>query len=319
MKIITYRTLGILSAMAFGTIGWLPFVQLDTDTEVQLLRRVRAEEAQRDRFAFRPAERVAGQSRGSTGLERDASPSTMTFAEGDPHAVLKKKVDLLEKGYTYLQEKPDYTAMLTKQEVVQGQLLDEQRILLKCRHKPFSVYLNWHQGDVGREVIYVEGKHNGRMIAHDGGWKSRIPAFFLEPDCALAMSGARYPITSAGLLGLVETMLKAHQEDLTKLTVKSCSHLEDGELEGRPCHVFQTTYKSREISPTYRKSITLIDKEWNVPCLSKHYEWPAKEGADEAKVDEVTLIELYHFSEIRFDQSLSDSDFDSTNPEYRFR
>lgn len=312
MKIVTYRTLGILSGVALGTIGWLPFVQPDTAPQWPMSRWASAEESEPKRVALGASRRDLLRK-----SEAAASKNGSSKDNADPHSILKRKVELLEKGYGFLKQRRDYTTMLVKQEVVQGRLLDEQRILMKCRHEPFSVYLEWHQGDVGREVIFVEGKNNGRMIAHDGGWKSRIPAFLLEPDCSLAMSDARYPITTAGLMGLVQTMLAVHKDDLTNTTVATCTHVSDGEFEGRPCHVFETTHKSRDISPTYRKSITHIDKEWNIPCSSKHYEWP-KDGVEGDEADDATLIESYQFTEVQFDQSLSDRDFDATNSEYNF-
>ena len=316
MKIVNYRALGILSAVALGTIGWLPLGLPTTQVEFDALRQASAEECNPARLVSAASSRDALKNVEST----KKIESTPTSTAADPHETLKLKVDLLEKGRTFLKERADYTAMLEKQEVVKGRLMDEQQILVKCRHKPFSVYLEWHRGDVGREVIFVEGSNNGKMIAHDGGWKSRLPAFFLEPDCSLATGDARYPITEAGLLGLLENMLALHKEDLSKSTVATCNHVTDGQFDGRPCYVFHTTHKSVSISPTYRKSITCIDKEWSIPCCSQHYEWPRDDAdtEDEDETDKETLIESYKFTEVRFEQSLTDNDFDTSNSEYHF-
>jgi len=54
---------------------------------------------------------------------------------------LQRKIDAMERGQNFLLAMPDYTARIDKQEVVGGNLLDEQTILIKCRHHPFSVYL----------------------------------------------------------------------------------------------------------------------------------------------------------------------------------
>lgn len=221
---------------------------------------------------------------------------------------------------TFLDSIRDYTAELHKQEVVHGQLLDAQSISMKCRHKPFSVYLLWLTGHTGREVLYIDGTNSGKMIAHDGGWKARIPAFALSIDGNYAMRDTRYPVITAGLRGMIEMMDGVHQDDLSRQNFESCEHDSPREFDGRPCHVFTTRYKSALDSPVYRKSITWIDQEWNVPIHTRHFEWPpsAKSIAEE-ELDEATIIESYSFTNIAFDCQLTDGDFDRTNPEYRFR
>ncbi|MEK6258487.1 MAG: DUF1571 domain-containing protein [Planctomycetota bacterium] len=232
---------------------------------------------------------------------------------------LQHKVELLQRGRTFLLTVPSYTAKLSKQEVVKGELLDEQMMLLKCRHKPFSVYLKWLTTDAGREVIYAEGANDGKLTAHDGGWKSRLPAFSVSPDSWIAMRNARYPVTAAGVLALIDIMDGIHADDLARASFASCEQTIE-HFDGRPCHTFTMLYKNRELSPIYRKSITMIDQEWNVPLSTRHFEWPRAETAVlENQLDEATLIESYAFTELAFDAPLTDQDFDPTNAEYQFR
>ena len=112
--------------------------------------------------------------------ERELTPAEIA------ERTLKAKIARLEKGRDYLQKVPDYTAQFTKQELVDGSLLDEQTIYLKCRHQPFSIYLRWLTGDTGREVLYVDGLNEGNMVVHAGGWKARLPALTISPDSSLA-------------------------------------------------------------------------------------------------------------------------------------
>lgn len=191
---------------------------------------------------------------------------------------------------------------------------------MKCRHQPFSVYLLWLTGDVGQEVLYVEGTNNGRLLAHDGGWKARLPAFSLVPTGSLAMRDSRYPVTAAGLLGLIDIMSRSHHEELERRSVASCELNENVFVQGRPCLEFTTRYKSHAESPKYRKSITRIDREWNVPVETWHFEWPVNDAAaTEQELDAATLVEAYRFADIDFSFQPSDLDFDRANPEYRFR
>ena len=252
------------------------------------------------------------------------SADTQPIQHDDPELTaaqrtLQHKVELLQRGRAFLLTVPAYTAKLSKQEVVKGELLDEQTISLKCRHSPFSVYLKWLTTDAGREVIYVEGANDGNLIAHDGGWKSRLPAFSVSPDSWIAMRNARYPVTAAGVLALIDIMDGIHADDLARANFTSCEQAIE-HFDGRPCHTFTMLYKNRELSPIYRKSITMIDQEWNVPLSTRHFEWPqAETTVPENQLDEATLIESYAFTELAFDAPLTDQDFDPTNAEYQFR
>lgn len=249
--------------------------------------------------------------------------SSSTAAQPDlksHEATLRHKVSLLNQGRAFVSSHAAYTCKLRKQEVVRGDLLAEQTMFLKCRHQPFSVYLIWLAGDTGREVIYIDGQNDGKIIAHDGGWKARIPAFSLVPDQGLAMRDARYPVTTAGLVNFIDTMLKVHEADLGRKQDYTCEIIEDSEFENRPCRIFTTKYESADGSPVYRKSVTTLDKEWNLPLQSRHFEWP-RPGTElsEEELDEATLIEAYSFEDLKLSQQLTDRDFDRTNPEYNFR
>ncbi len=233
---------------------------------------------------------------------------------------LQRKIEMLEAGRKFLQDCPDYTAVFSKQELVGNQLLDLQDIYLKCRHRPFSVYLLWLSGDEGREVLYVDGANDGRMVVHGGGWKARLPALTISPDSSLAMQESRYPVTKAGLLGTVDITLSVHAEDLAKNRLSRCEQLADQEFDGRMCATFLTEYKNAATSPTYRKSVTLIDKEWNVPLYTRNFGWPNPgETATGEELDDATLIEFYTFTEVAFRQELATAEFDRGHEEYQFK
>lgn len=251
-----------------------------------------------------------------------ASPQLIKTVSSYEHSAalqtLEEKVSLMEEGREFLKSKKGYTTLMHKQEEVGGELLEPQTVFIKCRHEPFSVYLQWHSGDTGREVLYVEGTNNNRITAHNGGWKARLPALSLQPDCSLAMADTRYPATSAGVLGLVDIMLETHRYDLAQANIKSCER-KSCTIDGRPCIEFTTVYEAPVSSPLYRKSVTRLDEEWKIPLESHHYTWPAKETKlSDNELDEETLIESYQFSEINFDQVPDDRDFDRDNPEYQF-
>lgn len=51
----------------------------------------------------------------------------------------------------------DYSAILYKQERIDGELLEPEVAYLKLRHNPFSVHLFFLAPNKGRECLYVEG------------------------------------------------------------------------------------------------------------------------------------------------------------------
>jgi Protein of unknown function (DUF1571) len=265
---------------------------------------------------------VMAASNDSTSTHATLSNST----QGERHTAeiagtdLTHKIQILEKGLEYLSKTPHYTAQFVKKELVNGELLDEQEIEMKVRHAPFSVYLKWVTGEAGREVLYVEGENDGRMKAHPGGWKARLPAVNLEPTGSLAMAESRHPITKAGLFSLTKMMVDTHREDLTKNNIARFEKLQDQVFDGRHCHAFVVEYKDKQSSENYRKSITLIDKEWSVPVYIKNFGWLNGEApADPEQHDEATLVEYYSYSNIKFRSNLIALDFDHTNEDYGFK
>ena len=225
----------------------------------------------------------------------DLTPEQRTEQE------LAAKIQLLEKGVQFLEKTPDYTATFVKQELVNGDLLDEQEMEMKVRHAPFSVYLKWTTGEVGREVLFVDGANNGKMTAHGGGWKARLPAVSIEPTCGLAMAESRYPVNKAGLFELAKMMLQIHKDDLAQKKISRCEKLVDQVFDGRPCHAYLIEYRDRSVSENYRKSISLIDKEWSIPVYTRNFGWlndNAPENPEE--LDTASLLEFYSYSSIKF-------------------
>ncbi len=231
-----------------------------------------------------------------------------------------KKIELLDKGVAFLTQTPDYTAQFSKQEVVGGELLDEQTMLLKLSHNPLSVYLKWLDYDTGREVIYGEGLNNGHMLVHAGGWKARLPAISMEPESSLAMAEARHPITQIGLLNLSTKILEFHRRDLFAKNFTRCEQTENQSIGGRDCLCFVTEYRDAGSSKEYRKSIMLIDKEWSVPLFIKNFGWPTDNVTTVGEeLDAATMIEQYTYTDVKFRAGLTAFDFDRANEDYGFK
>ena len=309
------RANGMAAFVAFGAVGLLYLESPPTPAGANSVRLSNHKSS-----AFVLASAPVGQALANVVEAGPVPPAALVSPQSQTEQALAHKKEFLQLGRKFLEQTPDYTAQFSKQELVQDELLDEQTILLKCRHQPFSIYLKWLTGDVGREVLYVDGANDGEMIVHAGGWKARLPALSISPDSSIAMSESRYPVTSAGLLALVDIMLKTHEDDQARSNVQRCEQLQDQEFDGRMCSVFVVEYKDAQSSPVYRKSIALLDKEWRVPLYTRNFGWPAADApATAAELDDATLIEFYTFTDVQFGQKFADADFDRANEEFRFR
>lgn len=231
---------------------------------------------------------------------------------------LKMSSSLLEKGCKAFSKVTDYTAVMHKQERINGRLGDGQEIELKLRHEPFSVYMKWTSGDRGRQLIYVDGQNDGNMLVQPGGIKGRLTGVMsLDPTGTLAMSESRHPVTQAGLLELARTVLNFQRKDLERGTGFTCELRDDETFEDRPCYLYTVVYDSPEVHPEYRKSMLYIDKELSMPICVKNFTW-ARDPNPET-IDEDTLVEFYAYTDLQIRQRLSTADFDQHNSDYRLR
>lgn len=229
---------------------------------------------------------------------------------------------LLEKGCHYLDTIPDYTATFSKQEFIGGALSENQVINLKCRHKPFSVYMKWIVGDKGQELLYVDGENEQKMLVKMGGLKGRlVPTLKLDPHGSLAMQECRYPITKAGIKALAETIIEYRKKDLDKNLNTECVMIPNQKFDGKDCYCFIAHFANQEESETYRKSIIYIDSKTCLPVFVRGFGWPEEEvaSASPEELDSQTLIESYSFTDIKMKPELATADFSQTNKNYRFR
>ncbi|HEX5446720.1 MAG TPA: DUF1571 domain-containing protein [Pirellulales bacterium] len=225
---------------------------------------------------------------------------------------LQRALDLARKSLGRLKTIRDYQCIFQRQERVGGKLQEETRMEMKVRQEPFSVYMRFIEpaSSAGQEVIYVEGRNDGKLLAHATGLAQAVGTWALDPNGMIAMRGCRYPITEAGMTKLVEKLLELG----AKKHLFQDSQIEIGSIEfaDRPC----TRVEIRNPAPVgdFRLAVAriVIDDQWNVPVHFEAFEWPVTPGA------EPVLLENYSYLDVQFDVGLTDRDFDPNNPEYTF-
>lgn len=228
------------------------------------------------------------------------------------------------KRYAAIDEQvKDYTCTLVKREQVDGRLLGPEFLFVKLRQgkveqgkavKPFAVYLRFlAPAEVkDREVIYFEGRYDGKLIARRGGLRMPYVTAALEPAGELAMQQSRYPITEIGFQTLLKRLLEVAQEDLR---YRECEvkYYTGAKINGRVCTMVQVVHPVRRPYFRYHMAKIFIDDELQLPIRFASYDWPEQAGA------EPPLMEEYTYLDLKINVGLTDWDFDYRNESYNFR
>lgn len=217
----------------------------------------------------------------------------------------------------------DYTCVMTKQERLGDKVGEEQKIFCKVRNRkvndeneittPLSVYMKFITPKEGREVIWVEGKNDGKLTAHEPGGLIGLKTWHLPADGKIAMMGQRYPISQTGfenlVFQLIDRGLREMEFDKSETEVDI---IENVEFNGRNCTKIVVRHPTKSDRYEFFEGRIYVDKERNIPIHYSAYLWPEKEGA------EPPLIESYTYSDIKLNVGLTDKDFDYENEEYDF-
>lgn len=244
-----------------------------------------------------------------------------------PAHPLEPALDLARQGLmTIRNDIRDYTCTLVKRERVNGQLGEYEYMFTKIRNRqvvdgrvvtPFSVYMYFLRPSnmQGREVLYVEGKNDNKMIAREGGTAGKyLPTVWLRPNGIIAMRGQLYPITDVGLENLVLKLIeRGEQEKRSGNMNAEVSFHQNARINGRPCTILQIQYSQPGPNIEFHLAQVFIDDEYQVPVRYVAYGFPQKPG------EKPPVLEEYTYLNLKFNVGLTDRDFDVTNPEYRFR
>jgi Protein of unknown function (DUF1571) len=205
----------------------------------------------------------------------------------------------------------DYTCMFQKQERVNGNLVDPQKISLKILSRPFCAYLYFNQPYTGREVLYVDGRNNNELTVLDCGFKRHLGKLSLDPNGSFAMDGQKYPITNIGIRFLTSEIINVSTADTqfgeSEVKVDYNSH-----IGPRPATLIQITHPVPRKNFRAYISRIFLDNELRVPIHYDAYSWPAQPG-QMPTVNE--LEETYTYADLKLNTGLTPADFDpATNP-----
>ena len=209
-----------------------------------------------------------------------------------------------------LQKLSGYECTFTKVEVVGKQTIS-QKMKMKVRHEPFSVYMHFDEPHAGREVIFVEGKNNNNLLVHEAGFASLIGTLELAPNSAQVMAENRYPITLAGIQKMVESVIVQWEAE-TKYGETEVKYFEDAKIGNMKCRVIESSHPQPRKQFKFHMTRVWIDEKSGLPVRLQQFGFPAKSGA------KPPVIEDYTFADIKAEVRLTDRDFDTKNPSYNY-
>ncbi len=214
----------------------------------------------------------------------------------------------------------DYSCTLVKQERVNGVLNPEEYMYAEIRTRkevdgkvvtPLSCYLYFLKPTKirGREVIWVEGQNNGKMVAHEGGNLRLVPSVWLRPDGPIAMRGNLYPITDIGLETLIVKLIEKGERD-RKRDECDVQFIKGATINKRTCTVLQVTHPHPRPWFDFHIARIFIDDDMNLPVRYAAYTWPSQPGG------KPELLEAYTYLNLKLNVGLTDADF---NHKTKFR
>ncbi len=226
------------------------------------------------------------------------------------NAKLVRALDIATKCKTDLQRIKDYSATFSKRERIGNNLLT-QKLNLKVRHKPFSVYLKFQSPHAGREVIFFDGRNNGMLLAHGTGIESIVGTLRILPTSKDAMQETRYPLTQIGMLNMVESLSKQWESELKYADIE-VKYFPNATVANTKCKAIQTTHTKRRPGVAFQVSRLYIDQKSNLPIRVEQFGFPKQAGGKKP------LIEEYTYTNIRLNMGLKDIDFETRNSNYDY-
>ena len=205
----------------------------------------------------------------------------------------------------------DYTCTFYKRERLDGVLSATHTMAFKARSSPLSFYIKCASPRAGREAIWIRGRNNGKVVAHDAGLvKVLAGTMYLDPKGGVAMEDNRHPITEAGLGNLIETV--CHRWDVELKPGATQVEFHPGMKVGdRECTMIETTHPRHDPGFVFHRVRLYIDDQLGLPIRLEGYDWP-KAGAP------AELVEEYTYSHLKINPGLTDRDFDPANPSYAY-
>lgn len=241
-----------------------------------------------------------------------ASSTGSKYPPVDERHPLAPAIKLARASRKSLESVRDYRCMFIKRELLNGALA-AQTMELKLREEPFSVYLKCLEPNAGREILFVQGQNDNKLLAHEGsGLKSLVGTVPLALDAPQVRAENRHPITEIGMRNLIDKVITQweYEGQFGETTVQ---YFPEARIGGVSCPAIECTHPVPRRQFQYHLSRLYIDATSNLPVRIENYAFPAAQG------QEPLLVEEYTYLKVQANVGLTNNDFSDKNPAYKFR
>lgn len=197
----------------------------------------------------------------------------------------------------------DYTCRLDKRVRKNGNLYEDLNISVKYK-KPQHYYFHWNTGpSAGREVIFVAGQNDDKLVAHPGGF-FRFITFHLDPEGDLAMKRNRHSMWHSGMEKIMY-LIESNTRQAQVQGLDSIQYLGEARILGKRVGVIEGRFPDN-LGFYAHRIIMCMDREIGLPVKVSIFDWSE------------TLIEEYVFNDLKINVGLDKNDFNPANPDYNY-
>jgi hypothetical protein len=241
-----------------------------------------------------------------------ASTAGSKYQDVDPRHPLAPALKLARASRKSLEGVRDYQCLMIKREHLNGAVLT-QTLEMKFREEPFSVYLKFQDPNPGREILFVKGQNENKLLAHEGsGIKALVGTVPLALDSPQVRAENRHPITEIGMRNLIDQVITQweYEGQFGETTVQ---YFPEAKIGGISCPAIEAMHPQPRRQFKFHLSRLYIDAQSNLPVRIENYAFPTAPG------QEPPLVEEYTYVKVQTNVGLTNNDFSDRNPAYKFR
>ncbi|MEZ6057300.1 MAG: DUF1571 domain-containing protein [Planctomycetaceae bacterium] len=249
--------------------------------------------------------------------EAVAQPTGTTSEQGRspvnvaPEHPLVPAISMARESLSKLQGVRDYDCQFIKREML-GNQLQTHAMYMRCRQEPFSLYLKFGEPHAGREVMYVAGRNNNKLFAHEGsGVAALVGTMSLALNDPKITAENRHPLNEAGLHKMLELLI-AQWENEAKYGEIEVQHYPEARIGKTAVRVIESMHPQPRRQFPYHITRLYLSVETGLPVRLENYAWPQRSGTSPI------LVEEYTYARVRPNLGLTEQQFDTRNPEYGF-
>jgi hypothetical protein len=90
-------------------------------------------------------------------------------------------------------------------------------------------------------------------------------------------------------------------------------YYDGAKINNRVCTCIEVVHPVPRRNFLFHLARIFVDKDYNVPIRYESYDWPHEKGGA------MELMEEYTYLNLKLNNGFTDADFDSRNPNYKFR